>query len=90
MNYTEVEHDYIGQGGVHKTITVPRDFKVYLKNLEKDAFDAFKLYDLISLALYQDEHAWSTLPDGIFHQEILRHFFNDESLEKLKGESNEQ
>lgn len=84
MEYNKVPITFIGKDGIEITTQVSRELKTYIENLEKDAFDAFALYDLISFSLYQDSYVWSTLPDGLFVDEILRNFYNKEGLEKLK------
>jgi hypothetical protein len=87
-NYKNVQITYVGQNGEECVAYIPRDLKIYIDNLEKDVFDAFALYDLISLSLYHDEYVWSTLPSGAFHEDILRNFFNGDTIEKIKGMKN--
>jgi hypothetical protein len=90
---------YIDRHGRESVCTVPPEIKDRLE-AERDLLNSFnsvvdelegtyRLFSMISYSLYGDPKAWETLPPGIFKEEILRHFYDEDDVEKImRGENN--
>lgn len=74
--------EYLNKNSEKIQIQVPADLYDYVEFLKEDLKDSYSLYELISFSLYQDKDAWRDLDFQLFRDDILRFFFDEESIKR--------
>lgn len=72
--------EYLNKNSEKIQIQVPAELYDYVEFLKEDLKDSYSLYELISFSLYQDKDAWRDLDFQLFRDDILRFFFDEESI----------
>ena len=79
--------EYFNKQGEKVQVQVPNDLADYVYFLKEDLKESYNLYELISFSLYQDKDAWRDLDFQMFRDDILRFFFDEESIKREREEN---
>ena len=79
--------EYFNKQGEKIQIQVPVELYDYVEFLKEDLKESYNLYELISFSLYQDKDAWRDLDFQMFRDDILRFFFDEESIKREREEN---